>query len=665
MCGIAGFVTDRSLPFEEAVRGMTDRLAHRGPDDAGCWIDYEAGVALGHRRLSIVDLSPNGHQPMVSACGRYVIVLNGEIYNHQVLRESLDSNGSPMWRGRSDTEVLLEMIAQHGIEHALKASVGMFAFALWDRSLHTLCLARDRLGEKPLYYGMIGSSFVFGSELKALTAFPGACPEIDRAALAGMMQFGYVGSPRSIYRGIHKLPPANFLVVQVGDGARVRIGSPERYWYLDDARLGGLRSELAHANDASLADQLDERLRQTVRMQMLADVPLGAFLSGGIDSSLIVALMQVQSMRPVRTFTIGFREDGYDEAPYAKAVARHLGTEHTEWYISPGEAASVIPDLPQIFDEPFADSSQVPTTLVARMTGQHVTVSLSGDGGDELFGGYPRYLFAQSLWRRFGRLPRWSRQTIAVMATSISPRGWDRILRTLTASRLRQSVNGHRVHRLAALAGTGNFDRMYELLLSQWAPDSGLVQGSTGAPWLTAGTSDDGRSMLDRMRQWDIDHYLPDDILAKVDRTAMSVGLETRAPLLDHRIAEFAWALPAHALVRDGGGKWLLRQVLQRYVPAALFERPKAGFSMPVAHWLRTDLRDWAEALLDERKLLQQGLLAPKPVRRMWHEHLAGTHDHQSRLWNVLMFQAWFDAQGTAIQCVSSGHAATGEREWP
>lgn len=662
MCGIAGFVTSRSLPFEEAIRGMTERLAHRGPDDAGHWIDCEAGVALGHRRLSIVDLSPNGHQPMVSACGRYVIVLNGEIYNHPALRKSLDDGGPPPWRGRSDTEVLLETIARHGLERALKTSVGMFAFALWDRDSRMLYLARDRLGEKPLYYGTIGSSFVFGSELKALTAFPGAHPEIDRDALAGMMQFGYIGSPRSIYRDIHKLPPASFLTVRIGANAQASIGSPQRYWNLDSPFLDGLRGELARADDASLVDQLDERLRQTMRMQMVADVPLGAFLSGGIDSSLVVALMQAQATCPVRTFTIGFQEEGYDEAPYAKAVARHLGTEHTEWYISPEEAASVIPDLPRIFDEPFADSSQVPTTLVARMTGQHVTVSLSGDGGDELFGGYPRYAFAQSLWRRFGRLPAWSRRMVAATAMSISPDAWDRVLRTITPSRLRQSVSGHRVHRLAALAEASSFDHMYTLLLSQWVPNSGLVLGSTDASRLTTGNMpDDGRSMLDRMRRWDIANYLPDDILVKVDRTAMSASLETRAPLLDHRIAEFAWALPAHALIRDGCGKWLLRQVLQRYVPAALFERPKAGFAMPVAHWLRTDLRDWAEALLEESKLRQQGLLAPEPVCRMWREHLAGTHDHQSRLWSVLMFQAWFEAQSEVTQCAPSELAAVRE----
>lgn len=660
MCGIAGFVADRSLAFEETIRGMTDRLAHRGPDDEGHWIDRETGVALGHRRLSIVDLSLNGHQPMVSSCGRYVIVLNGEIYNHEALRESLDkaAANAPFWRGRSDTETLLETIARRGFEYALDASAGMFAFALWDRDSRTLYLARDRFGEKPLYYGSVGSSLVFGSELKAITAFPGARPEIDRDALSGMMQFGYVCSPWSIYRGIRKLPPGSFLAIRIGNNGQADIGTPKRYWNLDGPLQEGLRSELAHADDASLIDRLDALLRQTLRIQMVSDVPLGAFLSGGIDSSLVVALMQSQSTRPVRTFTIGFREDDYDEAPYAREVARHLGTEHTEWYISPTEAASVIPELPHIFDEPFADSSQVPTTLVARMTRQHVKVSLSGDGGDELFGGYPRYAFTQSLWRRFGRLPRWGRETIAATAASISPNSWDRILRVVPSSRLRRSVNGHRVHRLAALAGAGSFDEMYLQLLSQWAPGSGLVLGSNGAPWLTGNPIYNGRPMLDRMRQWDIAHYLPDDILVKVDRAAMSVSLETRAPLLDHRVAEFAWALPERVLLRNGCSKWLLRQVLQRYVPTALFDRPKAGFGIPVARWLRTDLREWAETLLDERKLREQGLLTPGPVRRMWREHLAGTHDHQSRLWSVLMFQAWLEVQGPATHHMSSGSAA-------
>lgn len=648
MCGIAGFVTDRPLALGETVRHMTDRLVHRGPDDSGCWVDAEAGLALGHRRLSILDLSPNGHQPMASACGRYVIVLNGEIYNHDVLRSMLDTaSAAPAWRGHSDTEVLLAAISRWGLERALDESVGMFAFALWDRQSHTLFLARDRFGEKPLYYGSIGSSFVFGSELKALTAFPQACPEIDRDALAAMMQFGYVPSPRSIYQGIGKLPAGSVLAVRVDAGGRCSIECPRRYWSIDDVP-DGLRNELADADEASLVDSLDRLLRQAVRGQMAADVPLGAFLSGGIDSSLVVALMQSESTRPVQTFTIGFREDGYDEAPFAKAVARHLGTAHTEWYISPAEAAGVIPELPRIFDEPFADSSQVPTTLVARMTRRHVTVALSGDGGDELFGGYPRYSFAQTLWRYFGGLPEWSRRSIGTAATTLSPESWDRLLRVATPARFRQSVNGHRIHRFATLVGAGSFEDMYVRLLSQWPADCGLVRDGSAIPWEQANEQHDGRTHLNRMQRWDIAHYLPDDILVKVDRAAMSVSLETRAPLLDHQVARFAWALPARAVVRNGHGKWLLRRVLDRYIPSALIERPKAGFGMPVARWLRTDLRDWAEDLLNERKLRCQGFLAPEPVRRMWDEHLAETHDHHSRLWTVLMFQAWFEAQHAA-----------------
>ncbi|MBN9459610.1 MAG: asparagine synthase (glutamine-hydrolyzing) [Burkholderiales bacterium] len=658
MCGIAGFVTNRPLVLEETIQHMADRLLHRGPDDSGCWVDTEVGLALGHRRLSILDLSPNGHQPMMSACGRYVIVLNGEIYNHEVLRRTLDTaSAAPGWRGHSDTEVLLAAISRWGLERALDESVGMFAFALWDRQARTLFLARDRFGEKPLYYGSIGSSFVFGSELKALTAFPQADPEIDRQALAAMLQFGYVPSPWSIYRGIGKLPAGSVLAVHVGAGGQPNIGDPRRYWTIDDDS-SRLRNELADADEESLADSLDLLLRQAVRAQMSADVPLGAFLSGGIDSSLVVALMQSESTRPVQTFTIGFREDGYDEAPFAKAVARHLGTAHTEWYISSAEAADIIPELPRIFDEPFADSSQIPTTLVARMTRQRVTVSLSGDGGDELFGGYPRYSFAQTLWRRFGSLPGWSRRSIATVAAGLSPRSWDRLLQVTTPARFRQSINGHRIHRLATLIDADSFEDMYVRLLSQWPADCGLVLGDGARPHVPVSVQSNGQPYLDRMRRWDIACYLPDDILVKVDRAAMSVSLETRAPLLDHRVARFAWALPAHALVRNGRGKWLLRRLLDRYVPPALIERPKAGFGMPVARWLRTDLREWAEALLDERKLRKQGLLAPEQVRRMWREHLAGTHDHQSRLWSVLMFQAWLEAQGTATHHAPSGHAA-------
>lgn len=650
MCGIAGYIGSGAQAPAEIIAMMTRPLRHRGPDDEGTWLDEHEGVALGHRRLSIVDLSPNGHQPMVSRCGRYVVVLNGEVYNHEALRQTLDAEcgaSSVGWRGHSDTEVLLAAISQWGLERSLREAIGMFALGLWDRSERTLFLARDRFGEKPLYYGSVGTGFVFGSELKALAAFPSARFDIDPEALGELLQFGYVHSPRSIYRCVRKLPPGHVLAVRKTLGGRLDVGEPKRYWSLDNTGHAELVERLLRADDRQRADWLEERLRDAVRPQLVADVPLGAFLSGGVDSSLIVALMQAESASAVRTFTIGFQEKEYDEAPFAKAVARHLETEHTEWYISPAEAANVIPQLPSIFDEPFADSSQVPTALVARMTRRHVTVSLSGDGGDELFGGYPRYSFAPALWERFGHLPPFLRRSIRSVATALSPDAWDRVLESAAPHRIRTSVSGHRIHRLATMLDASSFEEMYVRLLSQWLPEATPVVGAPPPTGAGAGTGavDGNGSLLRRMRRWDLAHYLPDDILVKVDRAAMSVGLETRAPLLDHRVAEFAWALPDDALLRDGRGKWLLRKVLDRYVPPALIERPKAGFAMPVAHWLRTGLRDWAETLLDARALEEHGLLASGPVRRVWHEHLAGTHDHQSRLWSVLMFQAWFAAQ--------------------
>lgn len=653
MCGIAGLIGGRSRNLEASIQGMTATLVHRGPDDAGQWIDGEHGLALGQRRLSIVDLSAAGHQPMQSACGRFVIVLNGEIYNHRALRTALDAERPVPWRGQSDTEVLLEAVARWGAHKAVQACVGMFAFGLWDRHMRSLVLGRDRFGEKPLYHGEIDGSFVFASELKAITAVAQRPLRLDRDALAAMMQFGYVPSPRSIHEGIRKLPPASLLTVRVEAGGQWTASEPVRYWRVDDA-TDDQRGEWVFSDDASLTDTLDAALRNAVADQMVADVPLGAFLSGGVDSSLVVALMQAQSERPVRTYTIGFHEPEFDEAPFAAAVARHLGTEHTEWLITPREAALVIPKLPDIYDEPFADASQVPTALVARLTRQHVTVALSGDGGDELFGGYPRYQQSQRLWHRLHLLPPLARRGLARAARMLAPTTWDRCLQLTMPTRWRESLTGHRIHRLAELAEATDFDDLYIRLLSQWPSDSGLVLGvSSSPPHFALASAQDDLTPLDRMRMWDMEHYLPDDILVKVDRAAMHNSLETRAPLLDHRVARIAWCLPAHALVRHGRGKHLLREVLQRYVPRQLIDRPKAGFGMPVARWLRADLRDWAEDLLDESRLRTQGILSAPLVRRLWEQHVAGTHDHQSRLWSVLMFQAWLGKQAVP----ASGHS--------
>ncbi len=658
MCGVVGFITSKNLVTSALITEMASTLAHRGPDDSGYWLDQDVGIALGHRRLSIVDLSPNGHQPMRSRCGRYVMAFNGEVYNFQDIRKELDArseSGSRSWRGHSDTEVMLAAISTWGFDKALQKFSGMFAFALWDRQERTLHLVRDRLGEKPLYYGEIGGSFVFGSELKALRAFPNSGLEIDRDALAGLLQFQYIPSPCSIYRGIRKLEPGALLSVHVTQTGTFTCSAPKRYWSIDP-----IESTERRPDEGRLVDELDSLLRDSVKRQMISDVPLGAFLSGGIDSSTIVALMQAQSARPVRTFTIGFQEEGFNEAHYAKAVARHLGTDHTEFYVTPREAAAVIPRLPEIYDEPFADSSQIPTFLVSRLTRQHVTVSLSGDGGDELFGGYPRYLFGEALWNRIRPLPQWSRHVISRTIAGLSAQSWDRLLRYTVPAGLRSTVTGHRLHRLAELLKSEGFSDMYVRLVSLWQYADSIVLGAgtdrecRGNDARAAGE----RTCLNQMRRFDIEQYLPDDLLVKVDRASMSVGLESRAPMLDHRLVEFAWKLPRDMLLRDGQGKWILRQVLDRYVPRRLVDRPKAGFGIPISQWLRRDLREWAEHLLDEQTIRKQGFLDPVPVRRMWEQHLSGRHDRHVYLWNVLMFQAWLEAQGRAAsRSPSSGTA--------
>ena len=640
------------------MEAMCNTLVHRGPDASGVWFDPAAGLAIGHRRLAIIDLSPSGQQPMTSASGRYVIVFNGEVYNFTELRAVLDQDRGAVrepWRGTSDTEVVLSSIDRWGLEAALRKFVGMFAFALWDRKEQILSLVRDRLGEKPLYYGSIGHSFVFGSELKALTSFPDSQLEIDRGTLQAFLQFGYVPAPCSIYRGISKLQPGSFVSVSVRQGGSFTIGEPKRYWSLDSSQAAEWARGLAAREDADLVEELHARLATSVRRQMVADVPLGAFLSGGIDSSAIVSLMQAQSSRPIRTFTIGFHEDSFNEAPYAQQVARHLGTDHTELYVKASEAAAVIPRLQQMYDEPFADSSGIPTFLVSQLARNHVTVSLSGDGGDELFGGYPRYQFTDELWRLINRVPRWSRHMASEALTWVSPKTWDGVLRLVAPTKVRDRVNGHRLHRLARVLDSHSVDALYVRLVSQWHKEDGIVRPHSHEDnGCVHSHHNEDESVLNRLRRFDFEHYLPDDLLTKVDRASMSVSLESRAPFLDHELVEFAWALPERVLVREGQGKWILRQMLDRYVPRALVERPKAGFAIPVARWLRTDLREWAEHLLDERTLHTQGYLDPEPVRRMWQEHCSGKYDRQAYLWNVLMFQAWLEAQAPVSGRVES-----------
>lgn len=641
MCGIVGIFDRGAVPPTpvSVVRDMTAALMHRGPDAGDIWWDTAAGVALGHRRLAILDRSAAGAQPMQSANGRYVGVFNGEIYNHQELRAALPGR---VWRGHSDTETVLAAIDCWGIKATLPRLVGMFAIALWDRERHELTLARDRCGEKPLYYGWQSGRLLFASELKAFRAHPEWQPELDRNALALYLRYGYVPVPHSIWRDVRKLLPGSYLTLGAGHTAAVPP-APTFYWRAEEVAAQLPRHDL---DDAAAVSELDTQLRRAVAGQMIADVPLGAFLSGGVDSSAIVAMMQAQSARPVQTFSIGFNEADYDEAAYAKAVARHLGTEHTELYLSPADALAVIPKLADIYDEPFGDSSQIPTHLVACMARRNVAVCLSGDAGDELFGGYNRYVWGRSIWRRMRSVPRPLRLLAGNVIGTLSPKTWDRLASHLPR-RLRQPTLGDRLHKLAGVMDVVDSDELYRRLISQHRdPASIVIGGAESLVWAdveasTFAASVRGRDFTERMMFQDLVGYLSDDILTKVDRAAMAVSLETRIPMLDHRLIEFAWSLPLHMKIRHGQGKWLLRQVLYRYVPKELIERPKQGFGMPIDSWLRGPLRDWAETLLDESRIRHEGYLRPEPIRQKWREHLSGRRNWQHWLWNVLMFQAW------------------------
>jgi asparagine synthase (glutamine-hydrolysing) len=645
MCGIAGFVGGKWSSEAEQTRtlaAMARSIRHRGPDHSAVWLDVESRIGFAHNRLAIIDVSPAGNQPMHSHSGRYVIVYNGEIYNHQELRKQLEDEGqAPNWAGHSDTETLLTAIEGWGLRKALERSVGMFAFALWDRRERDLILARDRLGEKPLYYGRqtAGGPFLFGSELKALAQHPEFESDIDREALALYLRFNYVPTPYSIYRGISKLRPGCFLTFSEGGGEPLI----EEYWSARAVAEAGAADRL-RVSPEECTDQLEELLTRAVGQQMIADVPLGAFLSGGIDSSTVVALMQKQSSRPVKTFSIGFEEERFNEAKYAKAVARHLGTDHTELYVTADEAMAVLPRLASMYDEPFADSSQIPTHLVSALARRHVTVSLSGDAGDELFGGYNRYGLASSLWRRLRRIPRPLRSAAAAALGALPPALWNVVGAALPElAHIRDA--GAKIHQRAPLFASGSVMELYGGIVSQWPEPNALVIGATEPPSLATSSAPPLRNLnpFEQMMAADILTYLPDDILVKLDRASMAVSLETRVPLLDHRVVEFAWRVPFQYKVRDGQTKWLLRQVLHRYVPRALIERPKMGFGVPIAEWLKGPLRDWAEALLSDSRMKDEGYLRPDPVRRMWQSHLAGSVGGDARLWTVLMFQSWLE----------------------
>ncbi len=649
MCGLAGCLDPKNQSREsllELAGRMADALHHRGPDDHGSWCDPSSGIVLGFRRLSIIDLSPAGHQPMVSASGRFVIIYNGEIYNFAAIRAELESYGlAPNFRGHSDTEVALAAFEAWGVEAAVRRFIGMFAIALWDRDERRLHLIRDRVGVKPLYYGFANGAFVFGSELKALRAHGAFDHEIDRESLALFLRYSYIPAPRTIYRSAAKLLPGTILTVSLGD--RINVGPAVPYWSARAVAETGTTAPFTGSPQEAI-EELHQILRDAVRLRMIADVPLGVFLSGGIDSSTVVSLMQAQSSRPVKTFTIGFKEPQYNEAEQAKAVACHLGTEHTELYVLPDEAMAVIPKLPSLYDEPFSDSSQIPTHLVSMLARRHVTVALSGDGGDELFGGYTRYVIGDRAWAYAGAVPRPLRRLTAALMEAIPPRGWESVgwfANKALPMRLRHPNPANAAGKLARIIRCQRPEEMYRELFSHWPePDSVVVGAHEPKTILTDSAQWPAFSKFTHsMMYLDLVTYLADDILVKVDRASMGVSLEAREPLLDHRLVEFAWRLPLSLKVRNGNSKWILRQILYRYVPQELVERPKMGFGIPIDHWLRGPLRQWAEELLDEHRLRLEGFFDPLPIRQKWDEHLSGRNNWQYYLWDILMFQAWLE----------------------
>lgn len=651
MCGLTGYLFNKEfiVDHNEQLKKMTDSIVHRGPDSEGLWVDEKYNIAIGHRRLSILDLSSAGHQPMHSDSNRYVLAFNGEIYNHLDLRAKLEKNNSILldWKGHSDTETLLKCFELWGVEKTLKNLSGMFSIALFDKKEKSLYLIRDRMGEKPLYYGWINNCFVFGSELKALKKFNGFKSHIDRNALALYLKYDYIPVPFSIYKGIRKLRQGSYLKLMMNNNEWNKDSAliNKSYWSIQDVAKSNSNINIFRGSSKEAIKKLESLLSKSIKEQMISDVPLGAFLSGGIDSSLIASLMQKQSNRKVKTFSIGFNEQAFNEAEYAKRVATHLGTNHTELYISPSEAIKVIEKLPMIYDEPFADSSQIPTYLVSEMAKKHVTVSLSGDGGDELFGGYTRYFMANKIWRIIKLIPLFFRKFIANLIKFISAKYWKVFIAFIyifVPKNFQVSHPVDKIYKLARILNSKNIYEVYDKLVSHWENSFDVVLNSNQK----AVKKDETNYNLlpeEEMMLRDLQSYLPDDILVKVDRASMAVSLETRAPFLNKEVVEFAWQLPFNLKINKSQGKWILRQVLYKHVPKEFVDRPKMGFGIPIDSWLRGPLRNWADGLLSEKRLREDGFFNVALIRKKWHEHLSGQKNWQYDLWSVLMFQAWLD----------------------
>ena len=646
MCGICGFYSKSLSTFDSTINKMNSAISHRGPDNKGIWQDNDSGIVFGHQRLSILDLSSAGNQPMKSNSGRFIVTYNGEIYNHLELRKELEiKNPGIKWRSNSDTETLLEGIETWGLELALNKIVGMFAFGLWDKKNRSLTLAKDRMGEKPLYFGWQGKGvnrvFLFGSELKALKAHPEFSAEVNRNMVAVQLRHNCIPAPYSIYKNIYKLSPGNYLNLNESDLQLGILPKQKPYWSLIEFAIKGVNENLS-MNKGDIERNLEKLIQNSVQKQMISDVPLGAFMSGGIDSSLIVALMQKVSSRKIKTFTIGFDENDYNEANYANKVAKHIGTEHTELYVSPQKAMAVIPKLSTIYDEPFSDSSQIPTILVSELAKKQVSVSLSGDGGDELFCGYNRYLESNNFWGKLILLPTPFRKILALIIQSIPIQNWNKLSQLIPI--LRRYANfGDKIHKGASVLHYKELSDVYYRLVSHWQNPTEVVLNSKEPETFLTGNKPKllGLDIQQKMMALDCLTYLPDDILVKVDRAAMATSLETRNPFLDHRIIEFAWKIPQSLKLKDGKTKWILREILNKYVPKNLIERPKMGFAVPIHSWLRGPLREWAEDLLNEKNLRQYGYFNSDLIRKKWKEHLSGKKNWQNHLWNVLMFQSW------------------------